>query len=167
ALAGYDGPQFTLVLAGRPVDVTAEDVQAAKNRSSVPIHDVLSFIPDEDVPLYYAAADGIVLPYRPSFGLRRTSGPFLKACGAGKPILAPAFGVFDRQIRDRDLGLTFVPEDADDLRRKIAKFVADPAATYDSDSMRTFAEERTFERVAEDLREVYETATRDDVATDG
>ncbi|QSG07086.1 glycosyltransferase [Halapricum desulfuricans] len=157
ALSGYDGPPFTLVLAGKPVDVTAEDVQAAKRRTSVPIHDVLAFVPDEDVPLYYAAADGVVVPYRPAFGLRRTSGPFLKACGAGKPVLAPAFGFFDRQVRDRNLGLTFVPEDPDDLRRKLARFAADPAATYDPDSMRTFASERTFERVAEDLREVYET----------
>ncbi|MCU4718213.1 glycosyltransferase [Halapricum hydrolyticum] len=163
ALSGYDGPPFTLVLAGKPVDVTAEDVQAAKRRTSVPIHDVLSFIPDGDVPLYYAAADGLVVPYRPAFGLRRTSGPFLKACGAGKPILAPAFGVFDRQIRDRDLGLTFVPEDADDLRRKLARFASDPAATYDAESMRTFASERTFERVAEELRAVYENATEDSV----
>jgi glycosyltransferase involved in cell wall biosynthesis len=161
ALVGYDGPPFTLVLAGRPVDVTVAEVEAAAARTDVRIHGAFEFIPDEDVPLYYAAADGVVVPYRPAFGVRRTSGPFLKACGAGLPVLAPAFGVFDRQVRDRELGVTFVPEDPDDLRRKLAAFVADPSAAHDPESTRQFATERTFTRAAERLRETYEAAVDD------
>lgn len=155
ALERYDGQEFTTVIVGRPVDVSEEEVRAAKSRTDVRIHEVLEFIPEEHIPLYFAAADGVVVPYRPSFGAQRTSGPFQKAAASGLPVVAPAFGMFERRVSEWDMGLTFEPDSPADLARALRRFVPNPASTYDLESTRAYARSQSYEALTDDVLAQY------------
>ena len=155
ALERYDGPAFTMVIVGRPVDVSEADIRAAKSRTHVRIHEMLEFIPGEHIPLYFAAADGVVVPYRPSFGAQRTSGPFQKAAASGLSVLAPAFGMFEQRVGEWDMGLTFEPDSPADLARALRRFVPNPASAYDFESTRAYARSQSYEALADDVLDRY------------
>lgn len=157
ALERYEGPAFTMVVVGKPVDVSGSQIRAAKTRIDVPIHEVLEFVPEEDVPLYFAAADGVVVPYRPSFGKQRTSGPFQKACATARPVLAPEFGMFEKRVAEWDLGLTFEPNSPTDLARTLRTLVADPNGAHDSASAKRYARSQSYESLADDVLAMYQT----------
>lgn len=160
ALERYEGSTFTMVIVGKPVDVSEAELRAASSRTDVPLHAVLEFVPDADVPLYFAAANGVVVPYRRTFGYERTSGPFQKACASCRPVLAPRFGMFEKRVLEWNLGMLFDPGDASELARQLRVFAADPARTFDPDSTKRYAQSQSYDTLASELRDVYRTRTK-------
>jgi glycosyltransferase involved in cell wall biosynthesis len=158
ALDGYDGPACTVVFAGSPVAVTAEEIEAVDRRTSATLVPRLEFIPQDDVETYFRAADCVALPYRRSFGDERASGVFQKACAAGRPVIASDFGTFRERVRSWDLGLLFESGSDDSLRAAIERFL-DSDAVYDPASMAEYAESQTFERLAMAVGDVYDDVT--------
>ncbi|WP_435318651.1 glycosyltransferase [Haloarchaeobius sp. TZWSO28] len=77
-----------LVVAGNPkfTDLRDEIEQLAAGDESVQLH--LEYIPDDEVPLYFSAADAAVFPYRHIFN----SGSVLLAMTLGLPFVAPRMG---------------------------------------------------------------------------
>jgi len=169
ALEHYEGPEFTMVFAGRPVAVSPADVEDVARRSAVDVVSRLEFIPQEKVETYFRAADGVLLPYERSFGACRPSNVFQKACMAGRPVIASDFGVLGRRVREWDLGLLCEPESADSLADTIGQFVQRDGEVHDPESMAAFAESQTFEPLAETVLDAYRRLAGDDdrVATTG
>jgi glycosyltransferase involved in cell wall biosynthesis len=155
ALERYDGPAFTMVIAGSPVAVTPEEIEETARRSAVDVRPRLEFVPEADVEAYFVAADGVVLPYERSFGAARTSGVFQKACAAGRPILASDFGVFGRRVREWDLGVLCEPGSPERIAGALGTLVERGEAVYDAERMDEYACSQTFERLAELAHEAY------------
>ncbi len=75
------------------------------------------FVPDEQVPLFFAAADVVVLPYRRP----AASGVLEIARHYGKPAVLPHFEAFEAAIDPGETGVLFAPGDADALAAAIGK----------------------------------------------
>ena len=85
----------------------------------------LKFIPDDDVQLYFRAADAVILPYRAVL----TSGSAILAQSFGRPILAPSLGLITELVRDGREGILYDPRDSDGLLGAMRRFVGLDAET--------------------------------------
>ena len=81
----------------------------------------LGHVPDELVPVYFQAADAIVLPYRRSF--LATSGVLQWAAAAEKPVIATDVGEVGDLVRRYGLGLVVEPENPQRLADAIGRYV--------------------------------------------
>jgi len=99
------------------------------------------FIPDERVPLYFASATVILLPYEESVG---ASGPAHHYAGYGVPIIAADVGLHMREALGGSLVL-FRRGDANDLANKILNLLEDSETRYAiGDALRHHAEVETW-----------------------
>ena len=95
----------------------------------------LGRVPDELVPVYFQAADAVVLPYRRSF--LGTSGVVQRAAGARKPVIATDVGEIGDLVRRHGLGLIAEPEDARELADTIKQYTRERVTIQDSIAKRT------------------------------
>lgn len=81
-------------------------------------------VPNEQLPLYYGAADVVVLPSFPpeSFGIT-----LIEAMACGKPVVAHDIPGVRSVVRDGEDGLLARPGDADDLAEKMRILLNDPS----------------------------------------
>jgi len=79
---------------------------------------VIHFIPDEEVELYFKAADVLVLPYTDIF----QSGVLFLAYGFGLPVIATDVGSFRESIVEGKTGFICKPCDPLDLGRMIEQY---------------------------------------------
>lgn len=82
----------------------------------------LEYIENEGVPLYFLAADIVVLPYREVTG----SGVLQIAYAFGKPIVASDLAGFREVVEHGANGYLFESENAADLSDKIVDILSDP-----------------------------------------
>jgi len=155
AIQRYDGPPFTAVLAGSPTHVSEAEIAGLERQQVPDVHVFPEYVPDEELPLYFSAADCVVCPYRRSFGSYRTSNVFQKAAGAGRPIIAPEFGIFADRIREWDLGTTFEPESPDALADSFREFVAAGGAIGKPERIEAYARSQTFREWSEQTVQRY------------
>lgn len=111
-----------LIIAGRPDRCEAywgplraeilDDVQTG----GILLKD--TFIPDDEVEIYFKAADVLVLPYRDIY----QSGVLFLGQSFGIPTLAADVGSFKDEIVEGRMGYLFKPGDPDDLKRAIADY---------------------------------------------
>jgi glycosyltransferase involved in cell wall biosynthesis len=96
AFRSLDLPAATLLVAGSPtVPAVAEEVRAgAAHDPRVRLH--LRYIPEDEVQLYFAAADVVVLPYTNILN----SGNALLALSFDRPVLVPDRGSMGELRRD-------------------------------------------------------------------
>jgi len=73
-----------------------------------------------------------------------------------RPVIAPAFGMFQHLAETWKLGTTFEPGNADSLRQAITRCREDTESTYDEEMMRRYAESQTYEVLADVTMETYE-----------
>ena len=106
----------TLVIAGRALDnnFLARLVEMATGATTIRL--VPGFVPDDQVPHYFGAADVVVMPFNSVL----TSGSLLLAMSYGKPIIAPRFGAIGEMVGDAD-DLLYDPEDLNGLRVSLAR----------------------------------------------
>ncbi len=91
SLSDADKQNLTLVFAGAPINSQlVRALRTAQRRAGKRIKLVLKHIPDDEVQLYFSAADFAVLPYQCS----TTSGVALLAFSFGCPIIAPNMAAF-------------------------------------------------------------------------
>mgnify|MGYP005839020305 CR=1 FL=1 len=81
------------------------------------------YVPNEEIPLYFAAADLVVLPYREATG----SGVAQLALGCGRPVLTTHTGSFPEIVEDGRTGLLVPPGDPAALAEAILRFLRLPA----------------------------------------
>lgn len=154
ALEAYDGIECTFLLAGPPADVS--ETQLSVQNPAISLDVRAEFVPEESVPMYFAAADGAVFPYRRNFGTVRPSGVFGKACASHLPIVGPNFGFFKKRIEGYDLGMTFEAGDSTSLARTLESFVAGLEETIDESRFEEYVESQSFEQLAERTANTYE-----------
>jgi glycosyltransferase involved in cell wall biosynthesis len=145
-----------MVLAGSPTAVSISELESVENEL-VEMDIRAEFIPQEDVPVYFAAANAVVFPYRRSFGTARPSGVFQKACAAGRPVIAPNFGMFARRVEQFSLGRTFCPEDPDSLAETISQTLSETETIERQAMFDDYISSQSYERLADDFDGVYGT----------
>lgn len=91
------------------VGTIAAEFQAAfddlKRRFPAQIVHVDSFVPESDLPRYFAAANAFLLPYSADF--TATSGTLARAAASGVPVLATDHGLVGYRVTAYGLGATF------------------------------------------------------------
>jgi glycosyltransferase involved in cell wall biosynthesis len=82
------------------------------------------FIPDSDIPIYFAAADVVLLPYSED-GFIYASGPLSLALGFSKPIAATRIRRFLEDLVDNKNAILFRPDDPDELADAANRILGD------------------------------------------
>jgi glycosyltransferase involved in cell wall biosynthesis len=117
----------------------------------------IHFIPDEDVEVYFKAADVLVLPYTHIF---QSGLPFL-AYNFGLPVIASDVGELRDDVLEGRTGFIFRPRDPADLAEKIESyFSSDLYSGLEArrQEIRDFATERySWAKVGEATTAVYQT----------
>lgn len=116
---------YRLIIAGEQKKGSEEYAQLIERliREGVATGTILpkfDFIPDEDVELYFKAADVLVLPYKEIF----QSGVLFLAYGFGLPVLATDVGSFRETIREGETGMVCRSCDPADLAEGIEAYFA-------------------------------------------
>ena len=113
---------FRLIIAGEPKG--SEDywsrIHQTILRSGIrdqPIEKI-EWIPDDQIELYFKAADVLVLPYTRIF----QSGVLFLGYSFGLPVIAADVGTLKEEIIEGQTGFTFKPQDSSDLASVISKY---------------------------------------------
>jgi glycosyltransferase involved in cell wall biosynthesis len=108
-----------LLIVGQPHDAayTVKLRQMAEGRPGVRIVD--RFVPSAEVPLYFSAADAVVLPFR----MVQTSGSVILAMSYGRPVIAPRLGEVPEALVGAD-DLLFARGDEDELGNSLERALA-------------------------------------------
>ena len=115
-------PSARLIIAGRPKGPENywKEIQSALHDKSWRdrVIQKITFIPDEDIEIYFKAADVSVLPYVHIF----QSGVFFLSYSFGLPVIATDVGSLKEGIVEGETGLICEPRDAAALARVIHKY---------------------------------------------
>ena len=125
------GEDFRLLIAGFPMEYTRQEVMRLVRRAGVDDRVELraEFIPEADVPVCFAAADVLVLPYTGMY--RGGSGPLLKgACAYGRPVIAADVSGMGRFVERHAIGLVCPPDAPQALAEKMKEFLALPVSAW-------------------------------------
>ncbi|GIV53529.1 MAG: glycosyl transferase [Candidatus Kapaibacterium sp.] len=108
---------------------------------------IAEYVPNEDVPLYYTAADLVVLPYHSGTqsGVQRIAFAF------GKPVLVTDVGGLAEDVRQFGAGEVVPPRDSDALASTLTRMLAEPSLDRYIAGARTAAEHTRFERIVETI----------------
>ncbi len=141
----------TLVIAGAPISAEyGKQIQSLASRASgIDLH--LHRVPDDQIHLYFSAADVVVLPF-----LRiLTSGSLLLAVSFGKPVVAPRFEAIKENLCGADQ-LLYDPEDSEGLRSAM-EAAANPETNLDdlSQKVRLLCQNLGWDRIAALTADVY------------
>jgi glycosyltransferase involved in cell wall biosynthesis len=79
------------------------------------------YVPADQIPALFGAADALVLPYREATASQNA----LLAFAHGVPVITTTAGALAEPVRDGVDGLTCAPDDAEDLLRALKEF-SDP-----------------------------------------
>ena len=114
------------------------------------------YIPDEDVEVYFKAADVLVLPYREIF----QSGVLLASYGLGLPVIATDVGSLRENIVEGRTGYICQPDDPEGLALAVERFFQgdlykEQGKTHE-DIIRYSREKYSWERIGEKTRGIYQ-----------
>lgn len=119
-------PDALLLIAGKPwkSDFSAYETQMVRLGIRDRCIPHIRYIPDAEVPNYYAAADVVALPYRRIY----QSGVVLMAMSYGKAVLVSDLPGMTEIVSDGENGLVFRQGEPDDLAAKLNVVLADVSA---------------------------------------
>ena len=113
----------TLLIAGHAADENYLAQISAASKAAGAVKIIPGFVASEKVPVFFGAADIVVLPFRKIL----TSGSLMLAMSYGKPIIAPRAGAVAEMLGDAD-DLLYDPEDPHGLKRCLHKSTSLPLA---------------------------------------
>ena len=142
-----------LMLVGqiRVAETDALEARIAEARESLPlsIFRQHEFLPERSIQSYFHAADVVLAPYQRHTGM---SGIMVRAAAAGKPILAPTYGLVGELVCRRALGLTVDTTKPTEIARGLEVLIGFPAnRLFDRDSALQFAREHMPDQFARTL----------------
>ena len=114
---------FKLVIAGK-INIDAHDywqqIQSEIDGQNLRdfIEPRIEYIPDDDIELFFNAADVLILPYRHIF----QSGPLFMSYYFGLPVIASNVGSFNQEIISKKNGLIFEVENPKSLSGRIVTY---------------------------------------------
>jgi D-inositol-3-phosphate glycosyltransferase len=155
-----ENKRFTLVVAGRIKEchdywkTIRASIEREDLKSDVLTH--LRHIPDDEVEIFFKAADVLVMPYRGIF----QSGVIFLAYRFGLPVIATDVGSLKEFVVGDKSGFICKPDDAGDLAATIDRFFAGEFF-HDQEKSRRQIREHAFARyswsgIGEQTRQVYE-----------
>jgi glycosyltransferase involved in cell wall biosynthesis len=155
-----DDEDYRLIVAGRarsPSDPYARVIRVRLEGEAVRERTILrmEFIPDEDLELYFKAADVAVLPYTRIF----QSGVLFLAYSFGLPVIVSDVGSLREDVVEGETGYICRPEDPVDLARTVRRYFA--GSLYRDlanrrERIRKYIESRhSWDSVGEATRSVY------------
>ena len=110
-----------------------KDIINKLNYKNIKIIKYLKYVEDEKIPLFFGAADALLLPYKKE--VTGQSGPLTIATTYGIPIIGTNVGEIGRTIKKYEIGTVIEPESEKSLREAIIKF-----ASYTNDDIERFKE---------------------------
>jgi glycosyltransferase involved in cell wall biosynthesis len=141
-------PEVRLLVAGPPKsDFDAVGlVQAAGWTDRAVVR--LGYVPDDQVPLWFRAADAVLLAY-PAFFIQN-SGVLTRAADFLTPVIISDIGQMGELAREYGLGVLFTPEDPASLRQAVDRFLAldEAALAAMRAGLRRFAGDHSWPRIA-------------------
>jgi len=151
------GARGRLLIAGTgDAGVMAEirqTIAAEGLESSVELR--LEFIPVEQLPYFYQAADVLVYPYKAG----TTSGALLTGLQYGKAIVATRLPFFEEYLKDEETALLVDYGDVEALARFLQTLIQQPAerARIANALIQQSSQGINWQEIAKKTREVYET----------
>ncbi len=117
---------FRLLVAGLPHDWTAEKVLRSVRALGLADRVVarLEYIPNDEIKHYFFASDVVLLPYTRLY--TGGSGPLMKACAHGRPVIVTDVSEMGQLTRKHGLGLISRTEESRDLLAAIQQFLGLP-----------------------------------------
>lgn len=152
---------LTVVFAGPPDEFTEADVEAWRAATNPPtaIENHVGFVPEDDLYLYFIAADVLLVTYRRERGI---SGPLRRACMTDTHIIGSDDSDIGDIIEENDLGQTCRRGSAPALRAAIIEYL-DHRERYPTDGVKLYGDAhhwresgRALEGIYRDLNEVRE-----------
>jgi glycosyltransferase involved in cell wall biosynthesis len=118
-----NGGDYRLVVAGRAksgCESYVDGIREMLSREVIRQRTILKieFIPDDEMELYFKAADVSVLPYTNIF----QSGVLFLGYSFGLPVIAADVGCLREDIIEAKTGFVFTPKDSIDLAKKIERY---------------------------------------------
>jgi len=116
-------PGTVLVVAGEfygDEEAYAEQIRRLGLEENVRLES--RYIPSEEVPLFFGAADLVVQPYRSA----TQSGVAQVAFGAGVPVVTTDVGGLAEEMRGSDAGIVVPPEDPARLAEAVLRYFEEP-----------------------------------------
>ena len=153
-------PDSMLLVAGRPWhnDVRTYEtlIHELHIRSHVRVR--WEYVPDEELPLYYRAADVVALPYTRVY----QSGVCLTAYAFRRPVVASAVGGLMEQVLDGETGYLVPPGDSGALAAALVRAINDRTHAETMGEVGHLWAERVgnYEKIAEQTLQVYRNASR-------
>lgn len=123
ALQKLDDVDFRLIMAGFPADYSREQIESMVEKRGLGKKVILKleYVSEDDIPLYFSAADAVVMPYSRIY--TGGSGPLSKQVGTySKPVIASNVSEMGRLVSSYDFGLLSSPDDPVSLAEKIRAF---------------------------------------------
>lgn len=131
-------PNARLWLAGRGPD--APHLEALIRELKLEHHvRLLGFVPEEDLPSLYAAADCALMP---SLALEGFGLSTVEALACGTPVMGTLSGATPELLEPLDPHLLFPPDDVTMLTHRLENVLEHPASLPTREKCRAYAEER-------------------------
>jgi len=150
--------EFRLLIVGAPTEYTEQEILDIIKKNCLEGKVIFrpGYAADTDVPLYFYAADALILPYSSIY--TGGSGPLLKgACTFKRPVIVTDVSEMGRLTREHSMGLLARPDDPDSLASKVEEFLSmDEAARQRlSDNASKLGKTNSWEAVAEKFVELF------------
>jgi glycosyltransferase involved in cell wall biosynthesis len=147
-----------LLVVGRPWKVEQELFDGIVRENNLEPDCILnySYVPNDVIPAYFAAADIVVLPYREIY----SSGVMIRSLDYGAAIIASDLDTFKKIIVDGENGVLFRNEDEQDLAEKILALIPDePKLKHLRINAKKTADEKfSWELIGKKVNEIYKLA---------
>jgi glycosyltransferase involved in cell wall biosynthesis len=114
------------------------------------------YVPNEDIPLYYTAADIVVLPYHSGTqsGVQRIAFAF------GKPVVVTDVGGLGEEVRRFGAGEIVPPADPGALAEALRRMLTAPTLAPMAENARRAAEETRFEQIVPTIEQLWQRLQR-------
>lgn len=150
SIATTDNPNVELLIAGSG-RLENQLKRLARELEVVDRVRFLGYVPDEELPVLYSSADlTLFTSVYEGFGL-----VLLESLASGTPVIGPSVGGIPDTLEDGTTGY-IVNRDPTSIAAKVDFLAENPQKLYEmSDAARTAATDRSWNRVVEDVEEVY------------
>ncbi len=161
AFAQVQHPDAVLLIVGECYQDPEQYRQLiARSGAADRIRWIDQYVPNEDVPLYYTAADIVAMPYHSGTqsGVQRIAFAF------GKPVVVTDVGGLAEDVRRYGAGEVVPPNDAATLAAVLGRMLAEPSLARYSAGARAAAEQTRFDRIVETIERLAAQAKAPDTA---
>lgn len=148
---------FKILIAGSPFEYEPKEISDMVMRRGLEDKVIvrLGYVPEEEVSLYFFAADCVVFPYRKIY--TGGTGPLLKeAAMHKKPLIVSGVSEMGHLVEKRKMGLIAEPENAESLAQKMREFLCAPEGQRRQWGENAFHAANTWEKMAKGYLGLYE-----------